>query len=793
MMEAGINFNGVKPSKFALGPRRASYYDVSDIIMASQFKADDSEIKALEDLDVLYRALCSVLYNFAPVSGHPGGSISSGRIAQALLFSSLDYDFFNPWKKENDVLLYAAGHKALGLYALWALRDELLRAAGSANMPQEKYRLRLEDLLGFRRSPAAASETFTRLNAKNLDGHPTPLIPFVPVATGASGVGAGSAAGLALAALDLYAPEAPRVNFLEGEGGLTAGRVSEVLASAATAQLSNLVMHLDWNQSSIDSDNVCPENLKPGEYVQWTPAELAYLHDWNVVYVPNGHDFFQILAAQSFIRSSTDNRQPSAIIYRTTKGWKYGIEGRVSHGAGHAFGSEGYHASLAELEAKFAVKVPRCPARASASESEECFLETLMAVRKAVENSPAVAAFALKKTDEAWARLASAGRKSREGAPDPQKAYSLDPASPPAAIEPVPAGDVFMRETLAGALGHINRLTGGAIMTSSADLCSSTGVAAVGKGFGDSFYNSVSNPRSRLYAAGGICEDAMGAIMSGLSAFGSHIGISCSYAAFLAPLEHLPARLHAIGQQARRALDGKPFDPFIMINAHAGIKTGEDGPTHADPQALQLLEGNFPKGAMITLTPWEPGEIWPLLAAALAKRPAVIAPFVPRPAEKAPDRAALGLAPASKDVKGLYPLIKAKRGMSHGTIVLQGSGVAGEFMREVLPRIKEAGLNLNVFYVASRELFELLDDEERRRIYPESLAMKAMGITDFTPATMEYWVRSDEGRARTLHPFRNGRYLCSGRADDVLKEAGLDGAAQWRAVSEYAEAAVTAQ
>ena len=175
-----------------------------------------------------------------------------------------------------------------------------------------------------------------------------------------------------------------------------------------------------------------------------------------------------------------------------------------------------------------------------------------------------------------------------------------------------------MREILASALNHVNRLTGGAIMASAADLYSSTSVALIGKGFGEGFYNSVSNPKSRVFAAGGICEDAMGAIMSGLSGFGSHIGVTCSYAAFLAPLEHIPARLHAISQQMRRALDGKPFDPFIMINAHAGINTGEDGPTHADPQALQLLEGNFPKGSMITLTPWEPGEIWPL--ATLARR-----------------------------------------------------------------------------------------------------------------------------------------------------------------------------
>ncbi len=54
---------------------------------------------------------------------------------------------------------------------------------------------------------------------------------------------------------------------------------------------------------------------------------------------------------------------------------------------------------------------------------------------------------------------------------------------------------------------------------------------------------------------------------------------------------------------------------MILVCAHAGLKTGEDGPTHADPQALQLLQENFPAGTAVTLTPWEPQEIWPLLAA----------------------------------------------------------------------------------------------------------------------------------------------------------------------------------
>ena len=90
----------------------------------------------------------------------------------------------------------------------------------------------------------------------------------------------------------------------------------------------------------------------------------------------------------------------------------------------------------------------------------------------------------------------------------------------------------------------------------------------------------------------------------------------------MAPLAHIASRLHGIGGQSRQQLlPGYKFHPFFVVCAHAGLKTGEDGPTHADPQPLQLLQENFPKGMMITLTPWEPAEIWPLVAASLRSAP----------------------------------------------------------------------------------------------------------------------------------------------------------------------------
>jgi transketolase len=204
---------------------------------------------------------------------------------------------------------------------------------------------------------------------------------------------------------------------------------------------------------------------------------------------------------------------------------------------------------------------------------------------------------------------------------------------------------------------------------------------------------------------------------------------------------------------------------------------------------LQVFQENFPRGTMITLTPWDPAEVWPLLITALARRPAVIAPFVTRPNEIVPDRKKLGLAPATDAAQGVYALRRADpRRKSDGTIVLQESGVAYAFVQEALPLIDRKGLNLNVFYVASAELYDLLPKARRAKIFPDALAREAMGITGFTLSTLYRWVTSESGREHSLHPFRKGHFLGSGAGAAVLKEAGLDGASQYRAILKYATA-----
>ena len=744
------------------------------------------ELVALEKLDLAYRTLCAMLYNYAPLSGHPGGSISAGRIMSTLFFGTMDYDALDPERDDADVLSLAAGHKALGLYAMSALRSEILRISGA---PLDGRRdLRLEDLLGFRRNPTNPTPLFRVLGAKALDGHPTPATPFVPLATGASGVGMAASLGFALAAFDWFGDAAPRVHILEGEGGLTPGRVAEALAFAGTASLGNVIVHVDWNQSSIDSDRVTREGTERGDYVQWDPAELFQLHDWNVLSVADGTNLQQIAAAHRMALLS-DNDRPTAIVYRTQKGWRYGIEGRASHGAGHKLCSRGFFDALAIP----AGEVPCCELNSSlcddganATMVERCYWQSLNVMRRWLEEQPEMVRTLAGRLASAKERLDNAKRTPRPSAPCVDDIYALagNGRIPPPELCLTPGRDTTLRGQLGKALGYLNRFSGGAMFLAAADLLGSTSIAEAGKEFEGGFFNCVRNRDSRTLAIGGICEDAMAGVLSGVSSFGKHIGIGASYAAFLAPLGHIAARLHAIGNQARHEVTGEAARPMILVCAHAGLATGEDGPTHADPQPLQLLQENFAPGAMITLTPWDAQEIWPLLTAAIARRPSVIAPFVTRPPQTIVDREALGLAPASDAAQGVYRL-RAASGRCDATIVLQESGITYTFVTETLPLLERAGIDVDVFYIASAELFDALPEEERDAIFPEAQQRLAMGITGFTLPTMYRWIRSDLGRAMTMHPFMHGRYTGSGPARAVIAEAGLDGKSQLRRIAEY--------
>lgn len=762
----------IKPSHFELDKKQGNYYKIADILGEKEYQLATSEEKLLEKLEVLYRSLCTVLYNYVPLSGHPGGSISSGPIVLNLVYNVMAYDLKEPYQTGFDILSYAAGHKALGLYALSAIRTEIAKTYASELLPKEAWQLRLEDLLGFRKAPTTNTKYFKEFNSKSLDGHPVPLTPFVCLATGASGVGFGASVGLALGASINYKEKAPKVNVLEGEGGLTAGRVAESLAIASRAGLDNLIIHLDWNQASIDSDKVCASDGTCGDYVAWQPKELFYINGLNVIEVEDGSDFKQIYAAQKFAYQ-LNNGQPTAIVYKTIKGRKYGIEGRKSHGSGHKFASEGYYNALADFEQTFNITIPHFEGEMDAQNVENYYYQTLLCFRKAIRDNKEIFAPFAQKIKEAKQNLLN---KNLPVLAKPTETF--DPYNIPEQFNYSGDKKMALRTAMGQALQYISEKQKNNFYVSTADLSGSTAAGQIAKPYDKGFYNKQINPESRLISSGGICEDGLSAVMSGVSAYGLNTGVAASYAAFTSSMMHTASRLHAIGQQAYTEATGKDMNTFIVFSGHAGIPTGEDGPTHADPQALQLVQEDFPKGMAITLTPLDARDVWPSLCAAMAKKPAVLYPFVTRPEVSLNTRAE-----GADATKGVYALVKEKD--AQGTLIIQGSGVGEIFMQQTYPMLKQEGIKLNVYYVCSRELFLMLEEKEQEQILPLSEQKRAMAITDFTMPTIYAWLKNEIGQKYSLSPFKEGKYLASGKAPKIYEQAHLDAASQFAAIKNY--------
>ncbi|HLY86425.1 MAG TPA: transketolase [Gaiellaceae bacterium] len=152
-------------------------------------------------------------------SGHPTSGMSAADLMAVLLAKYLRYDFSNPHDAHNDRLVFSKGHASTLLYAMF-------RAAGAISE---------EELLTYRQFDSI------------FEGHPTPRIKWVDVATGSLGQGLPYAVGMALAGKKL--DRLPfRVWTLCGDSEIAEGSQWEALEHAAFYGLDNLVAIFDVNR-----------------------------------------------------------------------------------------------------------------------------------------------------------------------------------------------------------------------------------------------------------------------------------------------------------------------------------------------------------------------------------------------------------------------------------------------------------------------------------------------------------------------------------------------------------------
>jgi transketolase len=214
-------------------------------------------------------------------SGHPTSSMSAADLMAVLIDKYLRYDFRAPENPANDHLIFSKGHASPLLYAIY-------RAAGAISE---------EELL-----------TFRQLGSR-LEGHPTPVLPWVDVATGSLGQGLPIALGVAIAGKRL--DRIPyRVWCLCGDSEMAEGSMWEAFEHAAFMGLDNLTAIVDVNRLGQRGETMHGWDLD-------SYADRAKAFGWHTIEI-DGHDPAAIDAAYAEATQTTD--RPTVIVAKTIKG-----------------------------------------------------------------------------------------------------------------------------------------------------------------------------------------------------------------------------------------------------------------------------------------------------------------------------------------------------------------------------------------------------------------------------------------------------------------------------------------
>src|SRR3954470_2009917 len=239
---------------------------------------NDIDIEKLQGIANQLR-IHSITSTTAAGSGHPTSCCSAADVVAALFFAHMRYDAKNPKYYNNDRFILSKGHAAPLLYAAWA----------------ETGLFPASDLVKL------------RTLGNDLEGHPTPRLPFADVATGSLGQGLSVGVGMALCArldkLDY------RTYVLMGDGEIAEGAVWEAASLAGINKLNNLIGVVDVNRLGQSQATAFGHNLdiykRRFEAFGWRTEEI------------DGHDIDEIMEVLAAVGLGS---QPLVILAKTLKG-----------------------------------------------------------------------------------------------------------------------------------------------------------------------------------------------------------------------------------------------------------------------------------------------------------------------------------------------------------------------------------------------------------------------------------------------------------------------------------------
>ena len=246
---------------------------------AASVAAPITLIEILQDKATRLR-IDSIRATTAAGSGHPTSCASAAEIVAALFFSVMRYDPKQPHGAANDAFVLSKGHAAPVLYSAWSEAGLFPR----------------EHLLSLRQV------------GSDLEGHPTPRLPYVDVASGSLGQGLPAGIGIALHARLNKSDQ--RVYVLMGDGESAEGSVWEAAELAAHYGVDNVCAIIDVNRLGQSGPTMLQHRMDMYR-ARWEAF------GWRAIVV-DGHDLAALLNA--FAEAKTTKGRPTIVLAETLKG-----------------------------------------------------------------------------------------------------------------------------------------------------------------------------------------------------------------------------------------------------------------------------------------------------------------------------------------------------------------------------------------------------------------------------------------------------------------------------------------
>ncbi|HUI53715.1 MAG TPA: 1-deoxy-D-xylulose-5-phosphate synthase N-terminal domain-containing protein [Bryobacteraceae bacterium] len=668
----------------------------------------------------------------AAQSGHPGGSSSKTEQVVTLLASGVvGFDLRHPKHPCRSRVVWSAGHCSPLSHATVALVYESVRRRGVT-------------LSGDDASTVVYPEQLTRFRRwGGPSGHVESEFALADTSTGSSGHG--FSAGLGFAVLHRSCGLPTRVFVIAGDAETEEGMSYEARNVASNLGVENLIVTLDYNNFGIDGP--ITEAL-PSPYLNhW------FSQGWNLIEV-DGHNIRELAYAYRLAASGFGPGRPTVVMCRTTKGLHYGRLQNTADSHGTPLKHEEYVQVMHDLG--FPV-----PGKAGDPAADIAVVTAAL--------SHADVDYFVNRLDAAAATIPSEADMVKrmetvlEGRPlADYRSFQRPDVLPP---------DLVFKEGDSVATRKATEAWFAWAMKNTAFFYVGAGdlMKSILTGKAESVYGVMN--KENVLGRGirfGIAEQNM-AMMSCAMAQDTLPGGFRPFSAFAT----YGVFTCMMANSVRMTLINNDVNPkapafFIMLAAHDGPETGEDGPTHHGLFWMSLFTA-YP--GIKVYKPLDGNEaIEMLFHAARRGEPVVFSAVRPGvPVLKRGD----GVPPAREAIHGAY-VFKPFRGNGKPKKVLVISG--GQVMAntlEILPEIEER-FDVKIVAVTSPQLYE-----ELRRENP----VKADAI--LSPEERQYVVTLHNGWPGFLYPFLlpadyqarvfgMDRFSRSGKPDEIYSAAEFD-------------------